>query len=439
MLFNKSLKKQIVELKEELSIQKHIRDTLDRKMLVLELDQQGKITRANDNFKSELNYSGDVLLKKHFFDLVPNNVRNTEHFKTLKSALETRKPWVGALQINNAQKEQAWLRIILYHVVTSQGVLLYSKLHCTALTRTIESSRERQDLIKGIHRSMAVIEFDLEGTVLHANENFLKCMGYSLNEIVGKHHRIFCDTEEYSSSEYEAFWQRLRTGEYVANRFKRINKHGDIVWLEASYNPILNSHNELYKVVKFATDITEQVNREFAISDAAEIAYSTSTETDKVAAQGAQVIQDTVVVMSELAKQMEEAVQDISALDKQSQVIASIVQSISSIADQTNLLALNAAIEAARAGEQGRGFAVVADEVRQLASRTSKATEEIVDVVQQNQTLTQKTVEVIEQGKDKAKQGLDLSNESGKVILEVQDGAQKVVNAISQFANELNR
>ncbi|MCG9709455.1 methyl-accepting chemotaxis protein [Pseudoalteromonas sp. Isolate3] len=142
--------------------------------------------------------------------------------------------------------------------------------------------------------------------------------------------------------------------------------------------------------------------------------------------------------MNELAQQMEQAAQEISALDKQSQQIAAIVQSISSIAEQTNLLALNAAIEAARAGEQGRGFAVVADEVRQLASRTSKATEEIVEVVNDNQSLTQNTVKVIEQGKVKAEQGVSLSNESGQMMEDIQRGAQQVVDAVGQFANQLN-
>ncbi|WKD26318.1 methyl-accepting chemotaxis protein [Pseudoalteromonas sp. KG3] len=142
-------------------------------------------------------------------------------------------------------------------------------------------------------------------------------------------------------------------------------------------------------------------------------------------------------MMNELAVQMSQAGDEISALDKQSQLIASIVQSISSIADQTNLLALNAAIEAARAGEQGRGFAVVADEVRQLASRTSKATEEIVEVVQKNQSLTQSSVKAIKQGEDKAQEGLELSNESGIVMTNIKKGAQQVVDAVSQFANQL--
>ncbi|MBQ4834385.1 PAS domain-containing methyl-accepting chemotaxis protein [Pseudoalteromonas sp. MMG010] len=439
MLFNNSLKNKIAELEEELSILHQVSDSLDSEMLVLELDSKGVIVRANTNFKAELGYTDEQLISKPIVNFVPSNLKNTPHFKAFKRAVDSHSHWVGALQAVDAKNEQAWLRVIYQPVINNQGDFKYATLHGSVLTRTIETSQEQQDIIKGIHRSMAVIEFNLEGIVLDANHHFLTGMGYKLAEIKGQHHRIFCSPDEVTSKDYEVFWQRLHRGEYVADRFKRIDKNGNDVWLEASYNPILNTQGELYKVVKFATVITGQVQQEMAIAEAAEIAYGTSKETDAIAAQGAEVIQNTVVVMDELATQMEQAVQDIFALDKQSQLIASIVQSISSIADQTNLLALNAAIEAARAGEQGRGFAVVADEVRQLASRTSKATEEIVDVVQKNQNLTQRTVSVIEQGKDKAKQGLDLSNESGRVIVDIQDGAQKVVDAVSQFANQLNK
>ncbi|WP_407681576.1 methyl-accepting chemotaxis protein [Pseudomonas mangiferae] len=141
--------------------------------------------------------------------------------------------------------------------------------------------------------------------------------------------------------------------------------------------------------------------------------------------------------MRQLATKMEKAVTGIEALDNQSQVIGTIIKTISGIAEQTNLLALNAAIEAARAGEQGRGFAVVADEVRQLASRTSKATEEIVDVVKQNQRLASEAVTLIEEGRSQADQGLELAGQAGQVIVEIQDGAQKVVGAVGQFTNQL--
>jgi methyl-accepting chemotaxis protein len=127
----------------------------------------------------------------------------------------------------------------------------------------------------------------------------------------------------------------------------------------------------------------------------------------------------------------------MEALGKQSLLISTIVQTIGGIAQQTNLLALNAAIEAARAGEQGRGFAVVADEVRQLAGRTSTATEEIVAVVQQNQKLVDDVVKDMGSTRTQAEQGLSLANQAGSVIVEIQEGARQVVGAVQRFTHQL--
>ncbi|WP_374091341.1 methyl-accepting chemotaxis protein [Pseudomonas sp. TH10] len=200
---------------------------------------------------------------------------------------------------------------------------------------------------------------------------------------------------------------------------------------------MVDANNKLYKVVKFATVITDQVNREQAVAEAANIAYSTSRQTDESAQRGNAVVTQAVGVMRDLARHMQTAGEGIEALNEQSLVIGTIVKTISGIAEQTNLLALNAAIEAARAGEQGRGFAVVADEVRQLASRTSQATEEIVGVVRQNQDMARHAVTLMTEGKLQAEQGLALAAEAGSVIGEIQDGAQKVVDAVGQFANQL--
>ncbi|WP_394238073.1 methyl-accepting chemotaxis protein [Pseudomonas anguilliseptica] len=169
------------------------------------------------------------------------------------------------------------------------------------------------------------------------------------------------------------------------------------------------------------------------------MAYSISQQTDASANKGANVVSQTVEVMQRIARQMQDASEGIEALDKQSQLISTIMQTIRGIAEQTNLLALNAAIEAARAGDQGRGFAVVADEVRQLAGRTSQATEEIVDVVQRNQSLAQQAVSSMASSRQQAEQGLNLANEAGTVIVEIQEGAKQVVQAVEQFANQLQQ
>jgi methyl-accepting chemotaxis protein len=319
----------------------------------------------------------------------------------------------------------------------SKAKLTSFSLFANDLTRTIEASKEHEGIINALLRSTAVIEFNLKGEVLNANERFLGAMGYKLDQIKGKHHSQFCEPQEVNSPGYKDFWAKLNRGEFVAGRFKRVDAFGRPVWLEASYNPVHDAHDRLYKVVKFATVISDQVNQEIAVAEAANIAYSTSQQTDLSAQKGATVVQQTVDVMRQISLQVQDAAQGIEALDKQSQLISSIIKTISGIAGQTNLLALNAAIEAARAGEQGRGFAVVADEVRLLAGRTSQAAEEIVEVVQKNQQLAQTAVDSMSSSRQQAEQGLGLANEAGAVIVEIQDGAQKVVDAIGQFANQL--
>ncbi|QEI08503.1 PAS domain S-box protein [Pigmentiphaga aceris] len=438
MFFNRRLKQEVETLKEELSSMLQVRESLDNEMLFISLDPQGKLVSANKNFEREMGHSADRLIGRELVDLVPSTERNTEHFERMRSAIREGKHWAGALQIERGDSGESWLRAILQPVRGHGGQVRSISVYASDLTRTIESAREHENLIEALQRSTAVIEFNLAGEVLTANDRFLKAMGYTQNQIIGKHHRMFCDPEEANSAKYQQFWEKLRRGEFVADRFKRVDGHGNTVWLEASYNPISDTHNRLYKVVKFATVVTDQVNHELAVVEAADIAYSTSQNTDAAAKRGSSVVQETVDVMRALADEMEAAAQGIAALDRQSQIIGTIIKSISGIANQTNLLALNAAIEAARAGEQGRGFAVVADEVRQLASRTTQATEEIVGVVLQNQKLAEQAVDIIEKGKLQAQQGLELSAQAGEVIVDIQDGAQKVVSAVGQFANKLS-
>ncbi len=285
-------------------------------------------------------------------------------------------------------------------------------------------------------RSTAVIEFSLDGIVVTANQNFLSAMGYTLPQIQGQHHRIFCLPSDAESGEYEQFWHTLRQGAYVTGRFCRVDKLGKEVWLEASYNPIVDANGKLYKIAKLATVITDQVTRERAVSETASMAHGTSVQTNASAQQGREVIQNTVTTLNTLSALMQDAAHGIEALNTQSQAIGTIVKTIGSIADQTNLLALNAAIEAARAGEQGRGFAVVADEVRNLALRTTKATGEIVEVVKNNELLASNAVTMIGKSRQQAKAALDLASEADEVIKDIQQGANSVVAAVEQFSGQ---
>ncbi|MCG3729057.1 methyl-accepting chemotaxis protein [Vibrio cincinnatiensis] len=438
MFFNQSLQKENQQLKEYLYSLEQVRESLDGDMLRITLDPKGKIVSINENFEQELGIVFNRIEGVHLTDLVPAKARKTAHFNRMKTALEQKKHWNGAFQIAKTNGKEAWLRIILQPIINSQGQLLRFFVFATELTRTITASREHEDMLKALNRSTAVIEFTLDGKIIRANDNFLRTMGYRSNEqIAGKHHRIFCEEEEANSPAYAAFWKKLASGQYVSERFKRVDSAGQIVWLEASYNPIHNDLGELYKVVKFATVITDQVNQEQAVSEAANIAYAVSEKTGQQTLEGQQVVTAIIDRMDNLVKQMKQATIDIESLNKHSQEISKLVESISGIADQTNLLALNAAIEAARAGEQGRGFAVVADEVRQLASRTNNTTEEIVTVVAENLQRTAKAVELIAVCQSQAGETLELSTQAGQLMEDVQRGAQKVVDAISQFSQKL--
>nr|WP_166221121.1 PAS domain-containing methyl-accepting chemotaxis protein [Pseudomonas atagonensis] len=437
-MFNKRLKQELATLREELSSLVQVKESLESEMLVLNLEPDGRVQSVNQNFLSEMLYKSHDLIGRALEDIVPAHVKSDEFHHRFKNALTRGEHFAGAVRLLRGNGEEAWLRSIVQPVRSSDGRIKHISLYASDLTRTIEASREHENLIGALVRSTAVIEFDLNGNVLNANERFLNGTGYTLAQIKGKHHRMFCFPEDYNSAEYQNFWRRLNNGEFVADRFKRIDSHGRTVWLEASYNPVVDANNKLYKVVKFATVITDQVNREQAVAEAANIAYSTSQQTDSTAQRGTTVVTEAVNVMRDLSRHMQTAGEGIEALNEQSLVIGTIVKTISGIAEQTNLLALNAAIEAARAGEQGRGFAVVADEVRQLASRTSQATDEIVGVVRQNQEMARNAVALMTDGKLQAEQGLALAAEAGTVIVEIQDGAQKVVNAVGQFANQLS-
>ncbi len=437
MFWFKRMKNEMAALREEVAMVRQIRQGLDEETIHLRLDPRGCILGVNANFEEVLQYRNDELAGKPLESLVAEQVRSDLHYARVRTAIRQGEHFCGAWRLLRKDGGETWLRVIMHPVRATDGTLLKFSCYASDLTNTIETSRAHENFIQALLRSTAVIEFDLNGHVLTANDLFLQAMGYRLEQVKGKHHRLFCSSDIADSSEYQAFWERLRRGEFVAQRFKRIDSQGRDVWLEASYNPVRDGNAKVYKVVKVATVITEMVEREIAIAEAATVAYDTSVRTDETALRGAQVVRDTVDVMKDLAHHMQSAAEGIEALDEQSQVISNIIKTISGIAAQTNLLALNAAIEAARAGEQGRGFAVVADEVRQLASRTTQATAEIESVVQQNQKLATVAVATIGAGKHKAESGLQLANQAGTVITEIQDGAKRVLGAVESFATQL--
>ncbi|NKQ10943.1 PAS domain S-box protein [Pseudomonas sp. SST3] len=437
-MFNGQLKKQLEEQAAELLLLRQLRDQMNSATLSITLDAEFRMIAVNQKFANILGYDAEQLKGRPMAEIVPAYVKNLPCFHNFRAAVSKLVPISDNYRFLRTDGSLAWLYIDWYPIRNAQGALLHMSGYAREVTKALQLAKENEAFIAALLRSTAVIQFNLDGTVVSANEQFLQGMGYSLKQIQGKHHSMFCTAEEASSPQYKTFWQTLNRGEFVADRFKRIDSQGRDVWLEASYNPVHDTEGKLCKVVKFASVVSEQVAREEEVREAASIAYDVSIKTDTSAERGAVVVNDTVATMQRIAEEVESATQGIEALGQQSHLISSIVQTIGGIAAQTNLLALNAAIEAARAGEQGRGFAVVADEVRQLAGRTSTATDEIVSVVQKNQALVDEAVREMANSREQAAQGLSLAKQAGAVIVEIQDGAKQVVSAIGRFANELD-
>ncbi len=288
-----------------------------------------------------------------------------------------------------------------------------------------------------IGNSQAVISFDMQGAILSANDHFLSAMGYTMDELKGRHHGMFVDEVHRSSSDYREFWAKLNRGEYQSAECKRIGKGGKEVWIQASYNPILDLNGKPIKVVKCATDVTQKVKTSLEVTDISQFLAAAAEELTATSQQMSANAEETSAqanVVSEASEQVNKNLQTVSAgteqmgssirdiaknateaakiatsavklaeqtnhtvskLGDSSTEIGQVIEVITSIAQQTKLLALNATIEAARAGEAGKGFAVVANEVKELAKETAKATEDISRKIELIQTDTKSAVDAI--------------------------------------------
>ena len=437
-MFNAHLKKTIARLEAEANANQGLTQALERSMAVIEFDLDGVILRANDNFLRLTGYRADVLIGQHHRRLCPPAVVQSRDYGDFWARLKRGEHVSGAFQRLDAQGRTLWLEASYNPVPDGNGKIARVVKYALDVTEQVERDSEAQSKLKALDRAMARIEFDLDGRILTANDNFLATLGYSLKELQGQHHRLFCEPGLVHSNEYGDFWRRLNAGEFFRGQFKRLGKHGRVIWLEASYNPVYDATGRLYKVVKYASDISERVEKHESDGRSASRAYHISAETEKVAEQGTRIIQAAAGEMREIAQNVSQSAEVIGQLGQRSEQITAIVNTIRGIADQTNLLALNAAIEAARAGDQGRGFAVVADEVRQLAGRTSSATAEIAEMIGRILSETQQAVASMESTQGRAVKGVELADQAGAVIVQIRDGASEAVDAVSMFASKLD-
>jgi methyl-accepting chemotaxis protein len=353
---------------------------IGRAQAVIAFNLDGTIIAANENFLKTLGYSLGEIQGKHHSMFVEPATRDSAAYREFWASLNRGEYQSAEYKRIGKGGKEVWILASYNPILDEKGKPFRVVKFATDVSEQKLRTADLAGQIAAIGKSQAVIEFNMDGSILTANENFLNALGYSLREIQGKHHSVFVDAADRDGAAYREFWANLNAGKYQAGEFKRIGKGGREIWIQASYNPILDLNGKPFKVVKYATDVTAQVIARKKSDSVRGMMETVAAGAEELNAS----VREISETMSKSRQTASEAVVRVDAADQQAQRLSSasesmggIVELIGNITGQINLLALNATIESARAGEAGRGFAVVASEVKNLANQAKQATDKI--------------------------------------------------------------
>jgi len=266
---NRKSSDSLADQKEKRELASQI-DAINRSLAVIHFNLDGTIITANDNFLAATGYSLEEIQGKHHSMFVDAEARNGMEYKRFWESLNRGEFSAGEFKRISKQGKEIWIQASYNPLLDENGKPVTVVKYASDITAQKTEAADLKGQIEALSRSQAVIEFNLDSTIRTANDNFLNALGYRLNEIQGQPHKLFVDAEDAASHTYRDFWDSLRRGEYQSGEFKRISKTGQEIWIQASYNPVFDASGAPVKVVKFATDITEQVQLRNTVEDVLE-------------------------------------------------------------------------------------------------------------------------------------------------------------------------
>ncbi len=422
---------------------------IERSQALIEFTPDGYVLSANNKFLAAMGYTLEEVVGQHHRMFCDPEHASSHAYREFWEKLAKGEYDSNEYKRLHKDGRDVWIQASYNPILDAQGNTYKIVKFATDVTDTKLRTMEHEGKVNAINRAQGVIEFDLSGNILSANENFLGLLGYRLEELKNQHHALFCESEYVKTTAYREFWSALSSGKFFNGRFKRLSKYGQNIWIQATYNPVFDAAGQPYKVVKFATDITAQVELEEAIEAKTRAMDESVTRlmaaiTEVVKTTGdandqARITQDEAQRGSQT---LNEASSAMDTIGKSAEDIQEIIAVISTIAGQTNMLAFNAAIEAARAGEHGLGFSVVADEVRKLAEKSSQATTQINKLIQE-------TVRRINSGSEISRSagsaferivaGVERTNGAMATIGAATHEQQHLAEQVSELIGELNR
>ncbi len=375
-------------------------EAIGKSQAVIEFDIEGNILNANDNFLNGLGYTLDEIKGHHHGMFVEGRYRNSPEYTAFWKNLGKGNFDAGEYKRIGKGGKEIWIQASYNPIMDMNGKPVKVVKYASDITQQKQMNADYQGQIEAIGKSQAVIEFHMDGTIINANDNFLSAVGYSLSEIKGQHHSLFVDTETKNSSEYKAFWKKLNLGQFESAEYKRLGKGGKEIWIQASYNPIMDMNGQPFKVVKYATDITA---RKFAISEVSSSLMSLSEGN----------LSNTIDV--DLATEFDELKE---AMNSTILRFADMVSQIRSSADSVS---------------------TSANEIQGGTSDLSQRTESQASSLEETSSSVEELTQTVNQNADNAKAAVSLAEETNKKATVGGEVVDKAIYAMKEIGGASNK